>query len=132
LDSPNTITGSAAARAKETGESTADPGESVGKRVENAKEKTSAALHTAADSVRATGRKGSKAIDEFASGAADRLHATGAYVESLDVKGPISNLRRFGSEHPGRALLAVAAVGFVTGFAFHRATHSCAETGEDN
>ena len=85
---------------------------------------TGAALHTAATSVRTTGHQGSEAIDNLATSAADKLDATGTYIEDHDLRDVVTGLRRFGRHHLGGALLAAAAVGFLVGSALSRPTNS--------
>jgi hypothetical protein len=104
---------------------------SAGRKLDEARDETGAALHTAASTVRKTGRQGSKAIDDLATGAADRLDATGTYVEDHDLRDALTGLRRFGRRHLAGSLLAAVAVGFFAGSALSRAAHSCASKKED-
>jgi ElaB/YqjD/DUF883 family membrane-anchored ribosome-binding protein len=105
-------------------ESMDELGRSAGKKLDEAREETGDALHSAASSVRATGRRGSDAIDNLATGAADRLDATASYVEDHDLKGVFADLRRFGRRHLTGSLVAAAAIGFLAGSALRRTTHS--------
>lgn len=93
-----------------------------------ARDETAGALHTAASSVRKTGRQGSDAIDNLATGAADRLDATASYVEDHDLRDVFYGLRRFGSRHLTGSLVAAGAIGFLAGAALNRATHRCGKT----
>jgi ElaB/YqjD/DUF883 family membrane-anchored ribosome-binding protein len=105
-------------------ESMDELGRSAGRKLDEAREETGDALHSAASSVRATGRRGSDAIDNLATGAADRLDATASYVEDHDLKGVFADLRRFGHRHLTGSLVAAAAIGFLAGSALTRATRS--------
>jgi hypothetical protein len=75
--------------------------------------------------VRATGRQGSAAIDDLATGTADRLDATATFVADHDLRDVFTGLRRFGRQHLTESLVAAAAIGFLAGAAMKRATHSC-------
>ena len=108
---------------RETKDTIEEMGRTAGKKLDNARDDTGSALHTAASSVRATGRKSSDAIGKLTAGAADRLDATASYVEHNDLRGMV---RKFSLKHLTGSLVAVAAVGFLAGSAFSRATHSCA------
>ncbi len=101
-------------------ESMDDLGRSAGRKLAEAREETGDALHSAASSVRATG----DAIDNFATGTADRLDATASYVEDRDLKGVFTDLRRFGRRHLTGSLVAAVGIGFLAGSAWNRATHS--------
>jgi hypothetical protein len=118
-----TLTEQAVDLGRETKDSVEELGRSAGRRLDEARDEAGGALHAAASSVRTTGRKSSEAIDNIATSAADRLDATGSYVESHDLRGMV---RSFGRRH----LVAVAAIAFLAGSVFVRATHSCARTRE--
>jgi len=120
-----TITEKASELATEAKASVAQLGRSAGRRLDEARDETGGALHSAASSVRTTGRRGSEAIDNLATGAADRLDATASYVEDRDLKGVVTDLRRFGRRHLAGSLVAAAVIGFLAGSAFRRVTHSC-------
>jgi hypothetical protein len=100
-------------------------GRSAGRKFDEARDETGAALHAAASSVRETGCQGSKAIDNLAAGAAERLDATASYVEDHDLRDACTGLRRFGRRHLAGSLMAAVAIGFLAGSAFRRAIHSC-------
>src|ERR1035437_5159581 len=119
------LTESASGLGKEAKESMEELGQSAGRKLDEARQETGAALHTAASSVRKTGRQGSDAIDNLATSAADRLDATASYVEARDLRDALAGLRRFGRRQLTGSLVAAAAVGFFAGFALCRATHSC-------
>ena len=120
-----TLTETAPELGKETKESMEELGRSAGRKLDQARGETGDALHAAASSVRTTGRKGSEAIDNLATGAADRLDVTASYVEDHDLRDAFTGLRRFGQRHLTGSLVAAAAVGFLAGSAICRATHSC-------
>jgi hypothetical protein len=99
--------------------------EDLGRKLDDAKDQTAEALHTAASTVRRTGRQSSAAIDEFATGAADRLDNSAAYVDNHELSDVFNGLRRFGRRHLAESLLFTAAIGFLAGAALHRAAHTC-------
>ena len=82
-------------------------------------------LHAAASSI----RKGSKAIDELAESAADKLDGAGSYVEKHNVKRTIGESRKLVRQYPAESLALAAGVGFIIGFAFRRLTHVCDQSG---
>jgi hypothetical protein len=96
--------------------------QTAGKRLDRARDDTGDALHSAASSVRATGRQGAKAIDEFANGAADRLDDTASYIEDTDLRGMAGGIGSLARRYPVRCLVAAAAVGFWVGTAMTRKT----------
>jgi ElaB/YqjD/DUF883 family membrane-anchored ribosome-binding protein len=122
-----TLTEQAVDLGQETRDSMEEAGRSAGKKLDEARGEAGGALHAAASSVRTAGRKGSEAIDNLTAGAADRLDATGSYVEGHDLRGMI---RGFGRRHPRVSLVVAAALGFLAGSVLGRATHSCAKTTE--
>lgn len=117
-----TLTETASELGKEAKESMEELGRSAGKRLDEARDETGGALHTAASSVRTTGRRGSRAIDNLATSAADRLDATASYVEDHDLRGMLTGLRKYSRRHPTRSLLAAAAIGFFAGSIISRMT----------
>jgi ElaB/YqjD/DUF883 family membrane-anchored ribosome-binding protein len=119
-----TLTESASELGKEAKESVEQLGRSTGRKLDEARQETGAALHTAACSVRKTGRQGSDAIGDLATSAADRLDATASYVEDRDLHDALAGLRRFGRRHLTGSLVAAAAVGFLAGTVLSRAAHS--------
>ena len=125
LTTLRTLTETASELGKEARESMEDLGRSAGRKLDQARDDTGDALHAAASSVRKTGRKGSEAIDNLSTGAADRLDATASYVEDHDLRDVFTGLRKFGRRHLTGSLVAAAAFGFLAGSAINRATHSC-------
>jgi len=130
MTSLKTFTDAASELGKDARESLEELGRSAGKTLDGARDETAGALHTAASSVRATGRQGSEAIDNLATGTADRLDATASYVEDHDLRDVFTGLRRFGRRHLTGALVGAIAVGFLAGAALNRATHSCRTAAE--
>jgi hypothetical protein len=98
--------------------------------LDEARDETGSALHSAASSVRKTGRQGSEAIGNLATGAADRLDATASYVENHDLRDAFTGLRKFGSRHLTGFLVAAVAIGFFAGATLNRATHTCGRAPE--
>jgi ElaB/YqjD/DUF883 family membrane-anchored ribosome-binding protein len=125
------LTESASELGKEAKDSMEDLGRSAGRRLDEARDETGAALHTAASSVRKTGRQGSEAIDNLATSAADRLDATASYVEDHDLRDAFAGLRRFGRRHLAGSLVAAAAIGFFAGSALSLAARSCGRRQEE-
>jgi len=97
---------------KETAESLA---RTAGKKLHEARTDTAGALHTAARSVRTTGRQSARAIDGFATEAADKLEAAASYVKSYDLKKVRSSLRQTIRRYPVPCMMLVAAIGFMAG-----------------
>jgi ElaB/YqjD/DUF883 family membrane-anchored ribosome-binding protein len=106
---------------KEAKDSIEEMGRSAGRKMDAAREETGGALHAAASCVRKTGRQGSEAIDNLATGTADRLDATASYVEDHDLRDALTGLRRFGRRHLTGSLVAAGAIGFLAGYALTRA-----------
>jgi ElaB/YqjD/DUF883 family membrane-anchored ribosome-binding protein len=124
LTSLKTVTESAAELGNETKASMEELGRSAGRKMDDARDEAGAALHSAASTVRTTGRQGSEAIGNLATSAADRLDATASYVEDHDLRDVFTGLRRFGRRHLAGSLVAAAAIGFLVGSALSRTTHS--------
>ena len=120
-----TVTETASEHAKDARESLEELRRSAITSLDEARDETADALHTAASSVRRTGRQGSAAIDNLAASTADRLDATASYVEDHDLNDVVTGLQRFGRRHLTGALVAAVAVGFLAGAAMHRAAQSC-------
>jgi ElaB/YqjD/DUF883 family membrane-anchored ribosome-binding protein len=118
-----TLTESASELGKEARESIDELGRSAGRSLDKARDETGDALHEAASSVRKTGRRGSEAIEQLATGTADRLDATASYVEDHDLSQAYAGLRRFGRRHLTGAMVATAGIGFLAGLALCRVTH---------
>jgi ElaB/YqjD/DUF883 family membrane-anchored ribosome-binding protein len=131
LTTLKTVTETASELGKEANESIEELVRSAGRRLDEARDETGSALHSAASSVRTTGRQGSKAIDNLATGAADRMDATASYIEDHDLRDAVTGLRRFGRRHLAGSLLVAATIGFLAGSALCRATHSRGRAPED-
>lgn len=119
-----TLTETAAELGKEASESIEELGRSAGKRLDEARDETGDALHSAASSVRRTGRQGSAAIDDCSARAADRLDTTASYIEDHDLGDALTGLRRFAGRHLTGSLVTAVAIGFLAGSALRRVTHS--------
>jgi len=118
-----TLTETASDLGKEAKKSIDELGRSAGRRLDKARDEAGDALHAAASSVRETGSRGSSAIEDLATGTADRLDATAFYVEDHDLSQVYAGLRRFGRRHLTGSLVATAGIGFLAGLALCRATH---------
>ena len=119
-----TVTETASELGKEAKDSMEELGRSAGRKLDEARDETGSALHAAASSVRTNGRRGSEAIDNLATGAADRLDRTASYVEDNDLRSVMTGIRKYSRRHPTRSLLAAAAIGFLAGSALSRMTNS--------
>jgi ElaB/YqjD/DUF883 family membrane-anchored ribosome-binding protein len=93
----------------------------IAEQVDDLGRETAGGLHAAASSI----RKGSKAIDDLAESTANKLDGAGSYVETHNVKRAIGESRQWVGRYPAESLLLAAGLGFVTGFAIRRLTHSC-------
>ncbi len=93
-----------------------------------ARDQTAGALYTAASSVRETGRQGSEAINNLATGTADRLDSTASFVDNHDVGDVFHGLRKFGHRHMTESLVVAGAIGILLGAALYRATHTRGST----
>jgi len=125
LTSLKTVTDAASELGKDARESVEELGRSAGRKLDDARNDTAGALHTAASSVRSTGRQGSAAIDNIATGTADRLDATASYLDNHELNDVVNGLRKFGRRHLRGSLIFAAAAGFLAGVALLRATHTC-------
>jgi ElaB/YqjD/DUF883 family membrane-anchored ribosome-binding protein len=93
----------------------------IAEEVDDLGRETAEGLHAAAASI----RKGSKAIEDVADSAADRLDGAGSYVEKHNVKRTIAESRQFVRRYPVESLVLAAGMGFLSGFAIRRLTHTC-------
>ncbi len=98
-----------------------DKASRIAEQVDGLGRETAEGLHAAASSI----RKGSKAIDHLAESAANRLDGAGKYVEKHNVKRAIGESRQLVRRYPVESLVLAAGVGFLTGIAFRRLTHTC-------
>ena len=130
LTTLKTLTETASDLGKQAMESAEELGRSAGKRLDEARVETGDALHTAASSVRTTGRRSSEAIGNLATGTADRLDASASFLEDHDLREVSLGLRRLARRHLTGSLVTAAAIGFLAGFALIRATHSCQRTSQ--
>ncbi len=115
---------------KTLSEKASELGKEAGRKLDEVRDETGSALHTAAATVRTTGRQGSEAIDNLAASTAARLDATAAYIEDHDLIRMYSGLRGYGRRHMAGSMLAAAAIGFLAGSAINRLTRSCASAPE--
>jgi ElaB/YqjD/DUF883 family membrane-anchored ribosome-binding protein len=125
LTTVRTLSETASELGKEPRESMEEAGRSAGKKLDEARDETGDALHSAASSVRRTGRQGSAAIQDCSARTADRLDATASFIEDHDLGDAFNGLRRFARRHLTGSLVAAAAFGFLTASALRRVTHSC-------
>jgi hypothetical protein len=130
LTSLKTVTDAASELGKDAKESVGELGRSAARKLDDARGQTAGALHTAASSVRKTGRQGSLAIDGLATGAADRLDATASYIDNHDLQDAFNGVRKFARRHLTESMVFAAAIGFLAGAALTRATHTCRRTSE--
>jgi ElaB/YqjD/DUF883 family membrane-anchored ribosome-binding protein len=125
LSSSKTFADAAPEFGKDAKEAIGELGRSASRKLDDARDQTAGTLHTAASSVRSAGRRGSEAIDNLATGAADRLDTAAAYVDNYDPRDVFNGVRNLVRRRPTASLVAAAAIGFVAGVALIRAAHSC-------
>lgn len=124
------VTETASELGKEAKQSIEELGRSAGRRLDQARDETGDALHSAACSVRKTGRQSSAAIDNLATGTADRLDATASYIEDHELGDAFTGLRRIARRHLTGSMVAAAVIGFLAGSFLSRVTHSCGKAPE--
>ena len=120
-----TVTETTPESGKQIRESIEGLGRSAGRRLDEARGETGAGLHSAASSVRSTGRDSSAAIDNCSAHTAERLDATATFIENHDLGDAVTGLRRFARRHLTGSVVAVAGFGFLAGAFLSRVTHSC-------
>ena len=125
LTTLRTVSETASELGKEAKESIQELGRSAGKKLDEARDETGEALHSAASSVRRTGRQSSAAIDNCSTRTADRLDATASYIEDHDLGDAFIGLQRFARRHLAGSMVTAAVIGFLAGSALSRLTHSC-------
>jgi ElaB/YqjD/DUF883 family membrane-anchored ribosome-binding protein len=81
--------------------------------LDETRDSTGDALHTAAASIRDAG----KSFNTLTNGVSQKLHATGNFIEDHDFKGMLTG---FTSRHPAPSLVVAAALGFFVGSALMR------------
>ena len=101
-----------------------DLGRAAGKKLDQTRNETAAAFHTAASSVRTTGRHSSEKIDTLATSAAEKLDATASYIQDHDMRSLIASIRHIVRRHPTRSVMVASGIGFLGGFAVRQVTHS--------
>jgi ElaB/YqjD/DUF883 family membrane-anchored ribosome-binding protein len=130
LNTLKTVTETASELGKEARESIEELGRSAGRKLNEARDETGDVLHSAASSVRKTGRQGSAAIDNCSTRTADRLDATASYIEDHDLGDVFTGLRRIARRHLTGSLVAAAVIGFLAGSALSRLMHFCGKAAE--
>jgi len=130
LTTLQTVTETASELGKQTRESIEELGRSAGRKLDEARDQTGATLHSAASSVRSTGRESSAAIDNCSTHTADRLDATGLYIENHDLGDAVTGLRRFARRHLTGSLVAAGTIGVLAGAFLSRATHTCGRSAD--
>lgn len=125
MTTQETVKKTASGLGKDAKESVEELGRSAGRRMDEMRGETGAALHTAARSVRGAGLEGSEAIDDLAAGTADQLDATASFVENHDLRDAVTSLRMLAHRHLTGSLVAAAVIGLFAGSAIRRATHKC-------
>ncbi len=98
---------------------------SAGKKIDNVASGAADALHSAASTVRSTGRQSAAAINDFTSGTAEKLHAAGNFIDRNRLKNMPENLRRAVKRNPGASVVVALALGFLAATAIRAMTHSC-------
>jgi ElaB/YqjD/DUF883 family membrane-anchored ribosome-binding protein len=85
--------------------------------LDQTRENTGDALHSAASTIRKTGRQSAKTLNNLTNGTAGGLDATASYIENHDLRGMFSG---FASRHPAPSLVVAAALGYFVGSALSR------------
>jgi ElaB/YqjD/DUF883 family membrane-anchored ribosome-binding protein len=121
---PGNDTSEAARKARELGNSAADAARTASAKVQGA---GASAVETLTDAAATARQKAGEylgatapRVQEFADAAAKRISATADYVRHSDadrIKGDVETLVK---NHPGPAMIAAAAVGFLLGRALSR------------
>jgi ElaB/YqjD/DUF883 family membrane-anchored ribosome-binding protein len=93
----------------------------IAEQVDDLGRETAESLHAAAASI----RRGSKAIENVAENTADKLDGAGSYVEKHNVKRAVAESRQLVRRYPVESLVLAAGVGFLSGLAIRRLTHTC-------
>jgi ElaB/YqjD/DUF883 family membrane-anchored ribosome-binding protein len=93
----------------------------IAEQVDDLGRETAESLHAAA----ASSRRGSKAIENVAENTADKLDGAGSYVEKHNVKRAVAESRQLVRRYPVESLVLAAGVGFLSGLAIRRLTHTC-------
>src|SRR5579872_3404911 len=96
----------------------------AGKALDDARNDTAGALHTAASSVRTSARQGCDVLDGVAARAAYKLDATASYVEDHDLRSLFAGCRHFIRRHPSESVILAATIGFFAGSAVRRITRT--------
>jgi hypothetical protein len=110
-------------RVSEITENVAEASRAAGKKLEDSRKDAAAALQGAAGSVREAGRQTADKIEDFTTGVADKLDATGSFLRKHDLKTVGAKVRRFATGR--QSLVAAIGLGFIAGFALRQMTHAC-------
>jgi hypothetical protein len=130
LTTLETLAETASEFGKQTRESIEELGRSGGRKLDEARDETGAALRSAASSVRSSGHNGSEAIDNCSTHTADRLDATASYIEDHNLGDAVAGLRRFARRHLIGSLVTACTVGVLAGAFLSRATQTPGRSAE--
>jgi hypothetical protein len=112
------------AKVTEVKESAEALARSAGKKLDRVSSGTADVLHTAASSIRSSGRQSAEVIRDCATGTADKLDAAGNYVEKHRATNLGADLRRAVRKYPAGSLILATAFGFLAATVFRAITHS--------
>jgi hypothetical protein len=97
----------------------------LAEQVDNVCHEAAESLHAVASSIRKGGQRGSKAVEDLAESAANKLDGAGSFAEDHNLRHTIDDSRQLAKKYPVVSLVLAAAAGFLTGFAIRRLTHAC-------
>lgn len=102
--------------------SAAELGRSAEAKINEKRKPAASALESAAATLheKAGSLPGGERVSRIARKAARQMESTAGYVRGHDVRDMIGDLGSFVKRHPGRSLIAAAAVGFLVGRAVRR------------
>ena len=98
----------------------------IEEKMDGARIRTAESLESAADSVRAAGAEGARAIGDLANEAGEKLESTATCVRTFTGDDVLGNLRHTVRRNPVGSLAFAAAVGVVAGFSWRS---SCRRSG---
>jgi len=99
--------------------------DAAGRKLDDVRAGTADALHTAATTIRTTGKQSAGVISGLTSGTADKLDAAGNFLARQRLRKIPENLRGAVRRNPTGSVIVAAALGFLAATAFRAMTHTC-------
>jgi ElaB/YqjD/DUF883 family membrane-anchored ribosome-binding protein len=93
-------------------------GQSAVNKIDEGRESTAGALHSAATTMHETADTGARRISDAVHSAAHGIESTADYIRAHDTKQMMADVENVVKTYPGTSLLVAAAVGFLAGRAF--------------